>query len=52
MLGELTRCGLAVCGGPWLSLRNGRIQGDTIDLTLPDSIDPRVEFAGATWCGM
>ncbi|HEU4562346.1 MAG TPA: hypothetical protein VFS20_31235 [Longimicrobium sp.] len=45
-------CSLTVCGGPWLSLRGGRIQGDTIDLTLPDSIDPRVEFAGATWCGM
>ncbi|MFL5385051.1 MAG: hypothetical protein ACJ8GN_21225 [Longimicrobiaceae bacterium] len=42
--------GTAVCGGPWLSLRGGRIYGDGTLLTLPDSIDPRVELAGATSC--
>jgi len=42
--------GIAVCGGPGLSLRGGRIRGNDTILTLPDSIDPRVELADATWC--
>jgi len=32
------------CGGPSLSVRHGRLYGDTVPLTLPDSIVPRVEF--------
>lgn len=44
-------CGDAkVCGGPQISLRGGRIHADSIFLTLPDSIDARVELAGATSC--
>lgn len=33
------------CPGPALSLRGGRLYGDTVPLILPDSIVPAVEFA-------
>jgi hypothetical protein len=39
-----------VCRSPRLSLRGGRILADSTILTLPDSIDPRVELAGAASC--
>lgn len=38
--GRTGRCG----GGPRLSVRGGRLYGDTVPLTLPDSIVHRVEF--------
>jgi hypothetical protein len=38
-------CGEPRCGGPPLSVRGGRLYGDTVRLTLPDSIVPAVEFA-------
>lgn len=39
------RCGGHACGGPMLSVRNGRLYGDTVALVLPDSIVPSAEFA-------
>lgn len=38
-------CSDHVCGGPVLSLRAGRLYGDTVPLTLPDSFDARAEFS-------
>lgn len=38
-------CREHVCGGPSLSVRAGRLYGDSIPLTLPDSISPHAEFA-------
>lgn len=37
-------CSSPRCQGPALSVRGGRLYGDTVPLTLPDSIVPRVEF--------
>jgi hypothetical protein len=37
-------CREGLCGGPYLTVRGGRLYGDSVALTLPDSIVPAVEF--------